>query len=116
MHLCFIHSDMGGRNLELTLEARSVSYCECMERLCGWPPARCIVISPRKETEAWMVTDSLAVTSALGYRDAPGSIGLPATPREAEGLADPKATLAKAISRGFAAAGDPFAARNCTPP
>jgi hypothetical protein len=99
MHLCFIHSDVGGRNLELTLDARSVSYCEYMRRLCDWPPARCIAISPRKETEAWIVTDSSAVTSALGYRDTPESIGLPATAREAEGLADPKATLAKAIQR-----------------
>lgn len=71
MHLCFVHSDIGGRNLELTLGARSTSYCEYMQILCDWPPARCIAIGPRKETEAWIVTDSLAVTSALGYRDTP---------------------------------------------
>jgi hypothetical protein len=99
MHLCFIHSDIGGRNLELTLDARSVSYCECMQDLCDWPSARCIAISPRKETEAWILTDGSAVTSALGYRDTPESIGLPATAREAEALADPKATLAQAIRR-----------------
>lgn len=36
MHLCFIHSDIGGRNLELTLDARSVSYCTSMQTLCEW--------------------------------------------------------------------------------
>lgn len=98
-HLCFIHADTGGRNLEVGLENRSVAYCHAMHALCNWPPARCIVLSPRKETEAWILSDGNAVTSALGYSDSPVSIGLPVTAAEAEGLADPKATLKQAVKK-----------------
>jgi Domain of unknown function (DUF4276) len=98
-HLCFIHSDTGGRNLEGMLEHRSTAYCERMHALCNWPPVRCIVIAPRKETEAWILADGSAVTSALGYSDTPTSIGLPATAAQAERVADPKATLKQAMQR-----------------
>ena len=96
-HLCFIHADTGGRNLESKLECRSSAYCEAMRAECNWPPARCIVIAPRKETEAWILADGVAVTSALGYTGLPASIGLPLTAADAEQLADPKATLRGAI-------------------
>ena len=98
-HLCFIHSDTGGRNLDETLEDRSTTYCGGMYALCNWAPERCIVVAPRKETEAWILADGSAVTSALGYWDTPTSIGLPATAAQAEKVADPKMTLKQAIQK-----------------
>jgi hypothetical protein len=98
-HLIFIHADTGGRNLEADLEGRSGAYCEAMQVLCNWPPVRCITISPRHETEAWVLADPQAVTSALGYRGQPASIGLPSSADQAERLGNPKAVLAGAVSK-----------------
>lgn len=98
-HLVFIHADTGGRAIEAELERRSIRYCEAMRALCNWPPARCITISPRHETEAWVLADPSAVTGALGYLGTPSSIGLPSDANEAERITDPKAILAAAVSR-----------------
>jgi hypothetical protein len=98
-HLVFIHADAGGRNLEHGLETRSGAYCEAMHELCEWPHARCVTISPRHETEAWILADSQAVTSALGYIGSPDSIGLPVNAAQAERLDDPKAVLERAVGR-----------------
>ena len=70
-----------------------------MHEKCDWPPVRCITISPRHETEAWILADSQAVTSALGYNGSPDSIGLPTSAAEAERLADPKAVLSGAVAQ-----------------
>jgi hypothetical protein len=97
--LVFIHADTGGRAIEADLEERSVRYCEAMHALCNWPSVRCITISPRHETEAWILADPDAVTAALGYRGSPASIGLPNDASEAERLGDPKAVLAAAVGK-----------------
>jgi hypothetical protein len=96
-HLVFIHADTGGRAREADLEERSVRYCEAMHDLCDWPAVRCITISPRHETEAWILADPHAVTAALGYLGSPDSIGLPGDANQAERLGDPKAVLAEAM-------------------
>jgi Domain of unknown function (DUF4276) len=98
-HLVFIHADTGGRGLEEGLEQRSTRYCEAMFRACRWPFVRCITISPRHETEAWILADPQAVIEALGYLGAPASIGLPGTANQAERLGDPKAVLASAMTQ-----------------
>lgn len=95
--LVFIHADTGGRNLETGLEERSVRYCDAMHALCQWPSVRCITISPRHETEAWLLADPQAVTDSLGYRGAPEAIGLPSNAHEAERLPDPKSVLVAAV-------------------
>jgi Domain of unknown function (DUF4276) len=96
-HLVFIHADTGGRNLEANLEERSFGYCEAMHTLCCWRPVRCITISPRHETEAWILADPTAVTAALGYLGPSHSIGLPGNADQAERLGDPKTVLAAAV-------------------
>jgi Domain of unknown function (DUF4276) len=95
--IVFIHADTGGRALEANLAARADSYCARMSALCDWPPRRCVTVTPRHETEAWILSDPGAVTDALGYRGSHVEIGLPANASEAEKLLDPKATLASAI-------------------
>ena len=74
--LVFIHGDTGGRALEAKVAARSENYCDRMSHLCAWPPERCLAITPRHETEAWILADPLAVLSALGYRGRSSDIGL----------------------------------------
>jgi Domain of unknown function (DUF4276) len=98
-HLVFIHADAGGRALEADLEDRSVRYCDAMHALCTWPPVRCITISPRHETEAWILADPRAVIEALGYLGSPASIGLPGNANQAERLGDPKSVLAAAVTQ-----------------
>jgi hypothetical protein len=98
-YLVFIHADMGGRALEADLEARSTRYCKAMCAICNWPPVRCITISPRHETEAWILADPQAVTEALGYLGTPDSIGLPPDANRAEQLNDSKAVLAAAMTK-----------------
>ena len=97
-HLMFVHADTGGRNLEAGLEARSRSYCQAMHEKCDWPPRRCILISPRHETEAWILADPDAVTKAPGYSGPADRIGLPANAKAAEKLVDPKQVLADAAN------------------
>lgn len=97
----FIHADTGGRHVERGLANRASAYCEAFAALCGWPFDRCITIAPRHETEAWLLADGSAVTSAMGYTGRPEEVGLPSDARAAERLADPKHVLtaaAEAIS------------------
>ena len=113
-HLMFIHADTGGRKVETALEARSGRCCEAMHAMCDWPPVRCITITPRHETEAWVLADPDAVTASLGYVGSPGSIGLPADANEAERLVDPKAVLAAAVNQ-VRRRRRPFSARQMFP-
>lgn len=93
----FIHADTGGRGLEQGLAHRAVAYCEALAARCNWPAERCITITPRHETEAWLIADGRAVTMALGYSGDPFEVGLPGDARAAERLNDPKQVLRAAI-------------------
>jgi len=93
IHLCFIHSDTGGRGLTQGLSQRSSAYCEAIQKLCAWNPDRCVILTPRHETEAWVLADPKAVLNALNYTGTPNSIDLPANGAAAEALPNPKAIL-----------------------
>ena len=95
----FIHADMGGRGLAQGIADRADAYCEALQALCDWPVERCITITPRHETEAWLLADGDAVTGALGYNGAPEEVGLPIDARAAERLNDPKQVLSIAIEK-----------------
>lgn len=95
--LVFIHADTGGSGQAATLESRSDAYCRKMREVCGLPPSRCVLIRPRHETEAWALADPTAVLNALGFTGPPERLGLPATAREAERMADPKGQLRAAL-------------------
>jgi hypothetical protein len=98
IHLFFVHADTGGRAVANRLHERSSAYCEAVQKLCAWNPARCIIVTPRHETEAWVLADPGAVVAALDYAGTPNQIGLPANGAAAEALSDPKAVLAAAAS------------------
>lgn len=93
----FVHADTGGRALEQGIDARSSAYCQRAFELCEWPRGRCITITPRHETEAWVLADPEAVMRALGYNGRAADIGLPSGAVEAERLADPKEALKAAM-------------------
>lgn len=95
----FIHADTGGRGVERNLDSRSQAYCRAMQEICNWPEDQCVTITPRHETEAWLLADPYAVISAFGYSGAPEEVGLPLNARVAERLVDPKATLKDAAER-----------------
>lgn len=95
--ILFIHADTGGRAIEEGLANRTENYCSEIHKLCAFPLARCITVTPRRETEAWILADPQAILSALGYRGDFRAIGLPASAHEAERLQDPKATLKAAL-------------------
>lgn len=94
----FIHADTGGRGQEQGLGRRADAYCMALQERCNWPTTRCVTITPRHETEAWLLADGEAVTAALGYNGDPQDAGLPANAHDAERLADPKNTLAAAVA------------------
>jgi hypothetical protein len=71
IHLCFVHADMGGRGLARHLTERSSGYCQAVQQLCEWNPVRCVTLTPRHETEAWVLADANAVRAALDYTGAP---------------------------------------------
>lgn len=96
-HLVFIHADSGGRNTEASLSSRGDAYCEAMHRRCAWDPVRCVTVTPRHETEAWMLADPSAVVQSLGSRAALDVLGLPNDATQAERLIDPKSVLLNAI-------------------
>jgi hypothetical protein len=95
----FIHADTGGRNLEQTLPNRANAYCAALAARCDWPSDRCITITPRHETEAWVLADGEAITKALGYNGSPEEVGLPSDARGAEKLGDPKQVLSDAAEQ-----------------
>ena len=96
-YLFFVHADTGGRALDAALQNRSGAYCEEMRRLCAWPCDRCVVIAPRRETEAWVMLDHAAVAEALGFNGSLANHGMPRNAQECERLEDPKAQLDSVI-------------------
>lgn len=97
--LLFIHSDKGGRGLQKTLDARSKAYCEAIEKECGIPHTQCVCITPKHETEAWILADPNAVLDSVGIVGEPTDFDLPSAPKEAEKLKDPKSAFQNALDK-----------------
>lgn len=97
-HIVFIHADTGGRSTERSLAQRSASFCRAARDACGWRCDRCVIVTPRHETEAWVIADPAAVAATLGVARA-GKLGLPADARVAEKLPDPKAVLEQVLGQ-----------------
>lgn len=97
--LLFVHADTGGRGLERNLGCRSTAYCSAIRNECEWQDLQCVTVTPRHETEAWLLADVQAIAETFGYEGDPAAVGLPMTAREAERLNDPKSTLEQAATQ-----------------
>ncbi len=99
-HIIFVHGDTGSPAQQRTLQARTCRLCELVTEKCNFMPERCVVVAPKRETEAWCLADKKAIRSSLGL-----SLGfdLSFVPEGAtlEGVGDPKQITA-AIQAGFA--------------
>lgn len=91
-HILFVHADTGGRAQEANLADRREALIQRSCDECGFDGNMVAYLSPRKELEAWAIADDEAVLAALGLSRVPENI-LPASPRAAEQLEDPKSTF-----------------------
>ncbi|AZO72158.1 MAG: DUF4276 family protein [Mesorhizobium sp.] len=96
-HILFVHADTGGRALEDAMVTRSVAYREAAFAECALPRNRTVVIAPRREMEAWAISEREAVAAALGFRGDLAILRLPQTPQAAEAEQNPKAVLIRAV-------------------
>jgi hypothetical protein len=99
IYLLFISADTGGHGLAQTIDGRARQYCLAIHKRCGWPRDRCVRLTPRHETEAWVLADPNAVRRALGFTGQADDLGLPRNAAEAERLTDPKSVLTRAADR-----------------
>ncbi len=99
--IVFIHADTGGAAQQASLPARSTSFCEACLKLCEFPPVRCVPLTPKHETEAWVLTDRTAICDALGFRGNPDKLDLPKNAKDAEKDPDPKSTLNSAVKKAI---------------
>lgn len=91
-HIIFVHADLGGRSLAAGVRQRREQLIQKAQEICGFDPQVAVMLSPKKELEAWALADPAAVKAALGVKEISPDL-LPATPTEAEGLQDPKENL-----------------------
>lgn len=91
-HFIFVHADTGGRSQEMAISARREALIEAAVEQCDFDIRLAVYLSPRKELESWAVTDPSAINAAFGVSRLPNGF-VPATPRAAEKLEDPKALL-----------------------
>lgn len=95
--LLFVHSDTGGRALEAAIEARTTALIANAQARCGLRMDRCIVVAPKKETEAWCLADTNALRKNFGVPNAFAFPMLPGNPAGVENLQDPKLTMDEVI-------------------
>ncbi|MYV99683.1 DUF4276 family protein [Streptomyces sp. SID3343] len=87
-HVFFVHSDWNERD-----KARSLA--EHVRQKTGSTGKAAVVLVPRKETEAWMIADASAFRRISGAELS----HLPAGPKQAEKVADPKKTLKAVMAK-----------------
>jgi hypothetical protein len=91
-HILFVHADSGGRAQAQAIENRREALVRLAEKLCNFDRGSAVMLSPRRELEAWALSDADAIASAFGVGVLPPDT-VPGAPEEAERLADPKAAL-----------------------
>lgn len=87
----FVHGDTGSPSEELRLATRTCALCEKVEG--NLIRERCVILTPRRETEAWCLSDKDALRSALGAGKGLDLSFVPDDPLEIERTTDPKAMI-----------------------
>lgn len=91
-HIVFVHADLGGRGLEAGIRNRREALIELARDKCGFDTSTAVMLSPKKELEAWVISDPAAIREALGVTEL-DQILVPRTANDAERLEDPKRAL-----------------------
>lgn len=92
LDLVFVHRDADGRSADARIAevrdgAKEVDF-----------PLPCIPVVPICMTEAWLLTDEMAIRKIVGRPQGRANLGLPPL-RRIEQTANPKAVLKKALAR-----------------
>ncbi|WP_198969615.1 DUF4276 family protein [Xylophilus sp. ASV27] len=99
--LLFVHADADGD----AIKARQERVQPALDRLRGAFDQRVcqsVAVIPVQTTESWLVCDGAALRQALGTTLDDKALGLPASAKAAERLADPKACLEAAFRASHA--------------
>jgi hypothetical protein len=91
-HIIFVQADAGGRGQQAKIATRREAIIDAAVERCEFDREIAVYLSPVKELEAWALCDMDALLVAFGVTRLPQDLA-PASPREVERLADPKATL-----------------------
>lgn len=87
-----VHSDLGGRALATSVQNRREALVLRSSEICGFEQERAVMLSPKKELEAWALADGTAICAAFGITRLPLDL-LPRSPKAVETLDDPKIAL-----------------------
>ena len=101
--LLFVHGDTGSPAQEQHLSNRTCALCVRVENECGLIRDRCVIVAPRRETEAWCLVDKAAIRSACGVGEGFDLSFVPDSANAIESIHDPKAIMKqiqKALSGG----------------
>lgn len=97
-NILFVHSDGAGDPGRARAE-RIDPAAEALRDLIE--EQGCVVgVVPVRETEAWLMSDGEALRSALGVTFPDRELGVPAHPRDVEGIEDPKRAFRRACRLG----------------
>ena len=91
--LLFVHGDTGSPAQEQHLGNRTCALCVRVENECGLIRDRCVIVAPRRETEAWCLVDKAAIRSACGVGDGFDLSFIPDSANAIESIRDPKAIM-----------------------
>lgn len=91
--LLFVHGDTGSLAQEKQLNNRTCALCRRVEAVCKFMRERCVIVAPRRETEAWCLVDKAAIRAACGVGENFDLSFIPDSAKALEGLQDPKAVL-----------------------
>ncbi|GAA2545642.1 hypothetical protein GCM10010435_13330 [Winogradskya consettensis] len=90
----FFHHDRGARPGRTETE-----WLEPLRAAWGSRSEQLVTVVPVRETEAWLLADGDALRRAFGVQWPDSQLGVPAQPKDVEGLIDPKQVLDRSIGR-----------------
>ncbi|HKI03334.1 MAG TPA: DUF4276 family protein [Thermoanaerobaculia bacterium] len=97
-NVLFIHAD-GGSDPENARITQFNPLALWMSQQSEFGASRSVAVIPVREMEAWTLMDGEALRNAFGTVLEDSDLGLPAKPRDVEGIVDPKRSLEDAYSK-----------------
>lgn len=91
--LLFVHGDIGSPAQAEQLVNRTCALCERVKSICEFNRNRCVIVAPKRETEAWCLVDKDAIRSAYGLGVGVDLSFIPERANAIESIPDPKAVM-----------------------